>query len=272
MYTNSTEALAALNKLSFDGLTSTQAKTEKLLEYVQQLPIDAEGRITVLYSGRTADGNLSFADIAKDMGKGPNTRVIDKTIAAKVISNDIFTAKLSEAFASLDVFNETPKDHPNKVALNNWLYSGTDGPWAKASERFAQATTGVVKIMTEAPNPNGVFLKTELPAIVKNVKSGLITDIAGLSGDRLRTGGLSEAELGREIFLAAKTETLLTKPTIESYTYLLENTVNEQTIRHNMNRSVVDIITTAIAQMPEHEQIVREQLPNLSRDDGMDTA
>jgi hypothetical protein len=54
MYNNVNDALSALNTLSFDGLTTVQAKQSMLLEYVQQLSIEAQGRITVLYSGKTA--------------------------------------------------------------------------------------------------------------------------------------------------------------------------------------------------------------------------
>jgi cell fate regulator YaaT (PSP1 superfamily) len=85
MYNNKAEALVALSKLSFNGLNTIQDKQAKLLDFLNNVSIHADGNITVLYSGKTADGSISFSAIAGEMKGNINLRVIDKTDAAKVI-------------------------------------------------------------------------------------------------------------------------------------------------------------------------------------------
>jgi hypothetical protein len=68
-------------------ITSSQANIalseinneEQLRDLILKLDVHAEGRITVLYSGKTADGIWSTDIIGSMMSSGEDMRVIDKT-------------------------------------------------------------------------------------------------------------------------------------------------------------------------------------------------
>ncbi len=151
---NVADALQALQSLQANGPVSQEA----LLNLVKQVNVDdATGNVTVLWSG--------FGDVAEQMTNDPSTRVIGKTSAAKFIESREFR----EALAATIGMDFDDWINPNivtaeKTALQNWLYHGTDGPWADASKRFVEATTGEVRIMTLAPREDSVLMQTDLKA------------------------------------------------------------------------------------------------------------
>ena len=61
-----------------------------------------------------------------------------------------------------------------------WLSRQIDGPnspltieqatavWERLSERFAEQASGSVVAFVRNPRPNGIFLNTELPALLRN--------------------------------------------------------------------------------------------------------
>lgn len=52
------------------------------------------------------------------------------------------------------------------MASNYTRGTGTTGPWAEASRRFASETTGEIRIFLDNPDPNRVWWQTEMPQIL----------------------------------------------------------------------------------------------------------
>ena len=58
------------------------------------------------------------------------------------------------------------------MASNYTRGTGTTGPWAEASRRFASETTGEIRIFLDNPDPNRVWWQTEMLELSRNVQSG----------------------------------------------------------------------------------------------------
>ncbi|MBU0792145.1 MAG: hypothetical protein KKC55_17005 [Gammaproteobacteria bacterium] len=74
---------------------SAFATTESLLGLVNQLSVEASGKVTVLYSGSLGQDafgkSVSSGEVVKNLvDRGADIRVIDKTEAAKFISSRDF--------------------------------------------------------------------------------------------------------------------------------------------------------------------------------------
>lgn len=94
-FANEQAAIDALAAVSVDpaDLAGSQSR---LLDFVKQLSVDAPGSKTVLYSGYI-DG-VHASEIINQMMGNPDVRLIDKTMAAEVLSSDAFKAKVAQAF------------------------------------------------------------------------------------------------------------------------------------------------------------------------------
>ncbi len=142
---------------------------EALRELARQIDIDSPGKVTVLYSGGVAD-RVSAWNVVKAMeAAGEDVRLIDRTKINKFLNSEEFISATADAHGirAGDIRNRTPAAQ----AANDWLYHPTEGPWADASARFADATRGEVKVLASGAAPNRVFALTELPHILANSKS-----------------------------------------------------------------------------------------------------
>lgn len=105
---NAGDALIALKHYSEKFTTK-----EQLTQLIEGLSVAAEGKETVLYSGRL--GDVSSASIAAKFAEdGVDVRVIDKTDAAKVLGNDLFVKRLCE-IKGIDplVYFNSPRAYPS---------------------------------------------------------------------------------------------------------------------------------------------------------------
>ncbi|MEQ1559943.1 MAG: hypothetical protein ABL933_13525 [Methyloglobulus sp.] len=114
-YNTLNDALQKLNSLTSTG---DALKTE-LVSLVKQVSVVTEGvsinATTLLYSGKI-NGVASF-EIVKTMLNDPNIRVVDKTIAAQLLSSNDFLAKVAAAYgydADASVFRNLPDSDPAK--------------------------------------------------------------------------------------------------------------------------------------------------------------
>jgi len=148
------------------ALTAQQANQElakvttvdQLRNLINQLSIEAEGKITILYGGSTANG-VSNADIIQGMLRnGDDIRVIDKTEAAKFLQVDDklpgYNRELAEKLRS--ILGGDPSDRTSPSASNKFLFGDKDangtripnGAWDDISGRFIDATVGEVRTLT----------------------------------------------------------------------------------------------------------------------------
>lgn len=139
---------------------------EALRELARQVDIDSPGKVTVLYSGGVAD-RVSAWNVVKAMeANGEDVRLIDRTEINRFLNSEEFASATADAHGirAVDIRTRTPA----AKAANDWLYHPTDGPWADASVRFADATRGEVKVIASGAAPDRVFAQTELPRILAN--------------------------------------------------------------------------------------------------------
>jgi hypothetical protein len=125
----------ALNALDAINSTGDVLKAD-LLSLVRQASAHADGAVTILYSGKAS--GWSGAEIVDEMlDSGKDIRVLSKTVASELMRSDAFRGKVADAFGIelQDLIDRTPSA---KAALD-WLDHPTDGPWADASRRNAQA-------------------------------------------------------------------------------------------------------------------------------------
>lgn len=149
------------------------ATPETLRSLAAQVNADAPGRLTVLYSGPTANGVWS-ADVIKSMlDAGEDVRVINKSQAASFLESRDFKSALAQAY---EIRPKPLIDGTYRGPATEWLYHATEGPWADASARFADATHGEVKTIVSSATPDRVFGATELPHALNN------TNIPGIAG------------------------------------------------------------------------------------------
>lgn len=153
---------------------------EKLRALAAQVDADSPGRLTVLYSGRTAEGVWS-SDIIKAMeSAGEDVRIIDSSQAAKFMTSRDFYHAVARAYGVPDF--EPIMRGTYRGPATDWLYHPTQGPWADASARFADATVGEVRAIASDARPDRVFGATEVPHILSNPK---VTTIEGVPREML---------------------------------------------------------------------------------------
>jgi len=168
---NFDQALLELTNLTKWG----PATPEALLNLARHVSVDVSGSITVLYSGKMSDGTTSTSKLIQDMlASGQDIRVIDNSPAAYFLNSREFKDAVAKAFgiALDDLFDET-FSHPAK----DWLMDGKNGSWADASKRFAEASSGDIRVIAPEGNALRIFAQTELPALLDNPK---VTHIDGI--------------------------------------------------------------------------------------------
>ena len=153
---------------------------EALRELARQVDVDSPGRVTVLYSGGVADRVSAWQVVTAMQEAGEDVRLIDRTEINKFLNSEEFISATADTHGirADDIRRRTP----TAQAANDWLYHPTDGPWADASARFADATRGEVKVLASGAAPNRVFALTELPHILNNPE---VTTIEGIPREAL---------------------------------------------------------------------------------------
>jgi hypothetical protein len=208
------------------NLRATNSSNEATLRnLVNSLDINASGSVTVLYSG-TVNGNQS-TEIAKALALDSKVRILDKTAAASFLNIDTNRA-FSQALE--DVFGDRPSDRGSRA--NAFLFgqgSGAsrvpNGAWDNISSRFVNATTGVVKILTEFPGEGSVFRKTELPALFQKLQTSTdITEISGINRQKWLAEFANDTDRLNAVVRSAASETLLTKPTPTNFSSFINLT------------------------------------------------
>ncbi len=153
---------------------------EQLRELAARVNADASGRITVLYSGPAARGIWSTDVINAMMDMGEDIRVINGSQAAKFLESRDFYNALADAYGVDDL--DRLIDGSYRGPATEWLYHPTQGPWADASGRFADATVGEVRAIVGDAQPSRVFGEIEVPRILANPN---VTSIEGLPREAL---------------------------------------------------------------------------------------
>jgi hypothetical protein len=247
------QAKAALATL----VTGAYNETD-LLRLVRQTDIVAGGAVTVLYSGEV--GGVKTSVIADAMKIDPNLRVIDKTVASKLLSSDEFISALGRTKGlTLDQMKQSTFTSAAKTELFSWLFDGKAGPWADTSKRFVEATVGEVRILTTAPRVGSVLTETELPALLEKLRSSnAITKIDGLSRADLLKVGVSYStnwvEAMRSTLLStAATQSHLTQPLPSNYTTYLNATPEIISDLYKASKSNPSSINTLIGYVQNFE-------------------
>ncbi|WP_407471001.1 peptidoglycan-binding protein [Xanthomonas campestris] len=152
---------------------------EDLRTLAAQVDANAPGRVTVLYSGPAAKGIWSTDVIAAMVEMGEDVRVINGSEAAKFLESKDFYSALADAY---DIDVDQLIDGTHRGPATEWLYHPTQGPWADASGRFADATVGEVHAIVGDAQPSRVFGEIEVPRILANPN---VTSIEGLPREAL---------------------------------------------------------------------------------------
>lgn len=158
--------------------------TDQLEALASRVSIDTaanktQGSVTLLYSGKV-DGVSSSQVIDAMLANAEDIRVIDNTHLGTFMAHPDF---------------RTAWDNADPPGTNERLYHGENGPWAKASKRFVEATEGPVRLLALAPRDGSVFELTELITALR--EDSKITSIEGISVADLRAiekaSGIDEA-------------------------------------------------------------------------------
>ncbi|MDO5611032.1 MAG: hypothetical protein Q4G62_09745 [Pseudomonadota bacterium] len=152
---------------------------EQLRVLAGQVDANPSGRITVLYSGPSAKGVESSQIIKSMLETGEDIRVINTSEAAKLLQSREFLNSVAKAY---DVPARPLIDGTYRGPATEWLYHPTQGPWADASARFADATVGEVRTIVGDADPGRVFGATEVPRILANPN---VTTIEGIPREAL---------------------------------------------------------------------------------------
>jgi Ca2+-binding RTX toxin-like protein len=163
---------------------SDYATTEALQALAKQVSVEAAGEITVLYSGLMPDRTTKASAVITGMlDSGANIRVIDNTPVAKLLGSREFLDATGRAFGiTLRDMEDAKFAHPAK----DWLFGAQNSPWADASARFANATSGEVRVLAPLADSTRVFAQTELPALLDNPNVTRIDGIARADLIRIR--------------------------------------------------------------------------------------
>ena len=166
----------------------------QLRELASKVDADAPGRLTVLYSGPAAKDVWSTDVITAMVDAGEDVRVINKSEAAKFLESREFYNALADAY---DVDVDKLIDGSYRGPATEWLYHPTEGPWADASARFADATKGEVRAIVHDANPTRVFGAVEVPHILANPNVTLVEGLPreALAGVSQRQGQQAAFEL-----------------------------------------------------------------------------
>jgi len=111
--------------------------------------------------------------------RGDDVRAINRSEAARFLESREFLKAVAVAH-SIDPESLRRGDYIGPA--KDWLYHPTDGPWADASARFANATVGEVRAIVSHAQPNRVFGEIELPRILANPN---VTTIEGIPREAL---------------------------------------------------------------------------------------
>ncbi|UXA69442.1 peptidoglycan-binding protein [Xanthomonas prunicola] len=152
---------------------------ESLRSLAAQVDANAFGKVTVLYSGPAAKDIWSTDVIGSMIDSGEDIRVIDKSQASKFLNSREFYTALA------DIYEISPRElieGSHRGPATEWLYHPTQGPWADASGRFADATVGEVHAIVGDAQPSRVFGEIEVPRILANPN---VTSIEGLPREAL---------------------------------------------------------------------------------------
>jgi hypothetical protein len=154
------QATALLRENPDSYITPTQLRA-----LAAQVDADAPGKLTVLYSGSVAKGVWSSDVINAMVESGEDVRVIDKSQAADFLKSREFYQAVAKAY---DIPARPLMNGSYRGPASDWLYHPTEGPWADASARFADATKGEVRAIVSGAAPDRVFGATEVPHILAN--------------------------------------------------------------------------------------------------------
>ena len=166
-------------------LQTTELTPQALTNLAKQVSIEAQGAVTVLYGGKLPDGTYASDAITAMVTHGEDIRVIDKSPAGMFLASRDF--KIAAAKASGLTGSDITKFVSNEYTgpATNWLFSTdtTTSPWAEASKRFAQATTGEVRLLASGADATRIFNQVELPALLQKTD---ITKLEGYTLDALK--------------------------------------------------------------------------------------
>jgi hypothetical protein len=152
----------------------------KLRALAAMVDADSAGRLTVLYSGPAAH-KLSSAEVIGAMIRGgDDIRVIDNTEIARFLTSDDFLHAAARVHHLSDF--EPLLRGTYRGPATDWLYHPTEGPWADASARFADATVGEVRVIASNADPGRTFGAVEVPHLLANPK---VTTIEGIPRETL---------------------------------------------------------------------------------------
>ena len=189
-----------------NALLEHAQSADDLRDIVRRLAVRADGALTILYSGQTAEGVWSSDVVNGLMKAGEDIRVLDNTEAFRfldIFSPDKANRPLADALERL--YGTNPRD-PGTSA-NQFLF-GTigpdgqrvaDGAWDIVSAKFAAETVGEVRTITSFAQPDRVFATSELPRVLANERVTTIEDI-----DRLHLANLQADRGGRAAFEAVQ--------------------------------------------------------------------
>jgi hypothetical protein len=173
------------------NMTLDEAK-EKLMAIVAKVDANAEGSITVFYTGKI--NGMETGEIVKILyNQGADIRIIHNTEASKFVDGTAFRDAVSEVFGLDD---NSPDWSDWNSPVNQWLNAAKNGPWAKISENFAKATVGEVVFFGPNANYDRVFGQTELPELLRDGTS--VTHIQGFSIEALKA--LQASQSTRAVF------------------------------------------------------------------------
>lgn len=166
-------------------LQTTELTPQALTNLAKQVSIEAEGAVTVLYGGKLPDGSSAGDAITSMVRNGEDIRVIDKSAAGRFLSSDEFKTAAAKAsgLSGADVAKFVEGTYSGTAT--NWLFSTdtTTSPWADASKRFAQATTGEVRLLASGADASRIFNQVELPTLLQKTD---VTKIEGYTLDALK--------------------------------------------------------------------------------------
>ena len=170
---------------AFDLLTTTDLTPQALANLAKQVSIEASGAVTVLYGGKLPDGTSASDAITAMVRNGDDIRVIDKSPAGQFLSSEEFRLAAAKASGLSNAEVTLFLQGKYTGTATNWLYS-TDintSPWADASRRFAEATTGEVRLMVSGADASRIFNQVELPTLLQKAD---ITKLEGYTLDALK--------------------------------------------------------------------------------------
>uniref|UniRef100_UPI00260E04F4 hypothetical protein n=1 Tax=Seonamhaeicola sp. TaxID=1912245 RepID=UPI00260E04F4 len=160
---------------------------EQLRELADSLSVEmagAEGKTSVFYSGDIKPGQLNGEAwrVLDDLPDG-QYRVLNNPDVVQLLRSDEFRIALTnsvKSFTSPDQVVEKVNEIFNGSVVNGKRIP--DGLWDDASQRFAEAASGDVRVIAPYGKSETVFAQTELPTLLNNEK---VTTIDGIPRSQL---------------------------------------------------------------------------------------